>query len=128
MCCSNLAQDLWERNEVRTWYSAADGKTERPIDYQPNPRGASVLGSWGNTTRGAVRNKERWKMCHTPTQDPSTNLRSQSSPIDYQPNPRGTSVLGSWGNTTRGAVRNKEWWKGAVRLPKILVLACERVR
>jgi len=36
--------DLWERNEVRTWYSAADGKTERPIDYQPNPRGRACQG------------------------------------------------------------------------------------
>ena len=32
------------------------------------------------------------------------------------------SVLGSWVKTMRDAVRNKERWKGAVRLPKILVL------
>ena len=35
-----------------------------------------VLGSWGNTTRGAVRNKERWKARRTPIQDPSTDLAS----------------------------------------------------
>ena len=33
-----------------------------------------------------------------------------------------TSVLGSWGNAMRDAVRNKEVYKGAVRLPKVLVL------
>ena len=38
---------------------------------------ASVRGSWGNTMRGAVRNKERWKWRRTPTQDPSTgNFRA----------------------------------------------------
>ena len=31
-------------------------------------------------------------------------------------------VLGSWGNAMRDAVRNKGRWKGAVRIPKILVL------
>ena len=36
---------------------------------------------------------------------------------------RRESVIGSWGKAMRGAVRNKErWGKGAVRLPKILVL------
>ena len=35
------------------------------------------------------------------------------------------SVLGSWVTPMRDAVRNKErWGKGAVRLPKILVLTC----
>ena len=34
----------------------------------------SVLGSWGNTMRDAVRNEERWKRRRTPTQDPSTDL------------------------------------------------------
>ena len=38
----------------------------------------SVLGSWGNTTRGAVSNKERWGRRRTPTQDPSTYLAAQS--------------------------------------------------
>ena len=33
-----------------------------------------------------------------------------------------SSVLGSWGNAMRDAVRNRERGKGAVRLPKILVL------
>ena len=42
------------------------------------PRPPSVLGSWGNTMRDAVRNKERWKRCRTPTQDPSTNFRGAS--------------------------------------------------
>ena len=36
------------------------------------------------------------------------------------------SVLGSWVKTMRDAVRNKERWKGAVRLPKILVLTVVR--
>ena len=34
-----------------------------------------------------------------------------------------SSTLGSWGKTMRDAVRNKERGKGAVRLPKILVLS-----
>ena len=44
--------------------------------------GALVLGSWGNTMRGAVRNKERWKARPAPTQDPSTNntAREQGDP------------------------------------------------
>ena len=34
-----------------------------------------------------------------------------------------SSVLGSWGEAMRGAVGNKERWeRGAVRVPKILVL------
>ena len=42
---------------------------------------ARVLGSWGNTTRGAVSNKERWKGRRTPTQDPSThNTRGRARP------------------------------------------------
>ena len=36
--------------------------------------GDHVLGSWGNTMRDAVRNKERWRRRRTPTQDPSTSL------------------------------------------------------
>ena len=40
---------------------------------EQNPRPALVLGYWGDTMRGAVRNKERWKGRRTPTQDPSTN-------------------------------------------------------
>ena len=40
---------------------------------------------------------------------------------------RPRSVLGSWGKAMRDAVRNKERWeKGAVRLPKILALTCQR--
>ena len=44
-----------------------------------SPNTASVLGSWGNTMRDAVRNKEWCKRsvlgsC-TPTQDPSTDLQ-----------------------------------------------------
>ena len=31
-----------------------------------------LLGSWGKSTRDAVRNKERWKRRRSPTQDPST--------------------------------------------------------
>ena len=38
-------------------------------------RSQSVPGSWGETIRYAVRNKERWKRSRTPTQDPSTDLR-----------------------------------------------------
>ena len=34
-------------------------------------------------------------------------------------NTASTRILG---RTMRDAARNKEWWKGAVRLPKILVL------
>ena len=44
---------------------------------QPARRGRRkarlVLGSWGNTMRNAVRNKERCNGRRTPTQDPSTN-------------------------------------------------------
>ena len=34
----------------------------------------SVLGSWGETMRDAVRNTESWKGRRTPTQDPSTDV------------------------------------------------------
>ena len=37
------------------------------------PLAPFVPGSWGNTMRDAVRNKERWKGRRAPTQDPSTD-------------------------------------------------------
>ena len=47
--------------------------------HPPHPPASSaraleraVLGSWGQTTRGAGRNKERWKGRRAPAQDPST--------------------------------------------------------
>ena len=36
--------------------------------------GASVLGYWVKPCGTRVGNKERWKVCRTPTQDPSTDL------------------------------------------------------
>ena len=43
----------------------------------------SVLGYWGNTIWGAVRNKERWKGHRTPTQEPSTN--DMRDPVQSRP-------------------------------------------
>ena len=49
--------------------------------------------------------------------------RLKSAPKRFStPSARIESVLGSWGKAIRDAVRNTERWKGAVRLPKILVL------
>ena len=39
-----------------------------------------VLGSWGKTTRDAVRNEEWWERRHAPTQDPSTNTAKYPLP------------------------------------------------
>ena len=72
-----------------------------------------VLGSWGNTMLGAVRNKEICKRSRTPTQDPST-MKSEWSPFVNNcvgvSHPLSTRILGE---TTRDAVRNKERWERA---------------
>ena len=39
-----------------------------------------VLGSWGNTMRGAGTNKERWKGRRAPTQYPSTGVNLPRAP------------------------------------------------
>ena len=46
-----------------------ESPTKHSLRHRPR---TLVLGSWGNTMRGAVRNKGRWKRRRRPTQYPST--------------------------------------------------------
>ena len=50
------------------------GCAPSPLPAHHTPTRDLVLGSWVNTMRDAVMNKERWKRRRTPTQDPSTDL------------------------------------------------------
>ena len=51
-------------------------RTPRPASAVASP--GPVPGSWGKTTRDAVRNKERWKRSRAPSQYASTNADGQT--------------------------------------------------
>ena len=79
LCLPSCAQTVFYMNSVLDWYFY-----RMHYEFLLHPEWcAQVLGSWGNTTRDAVRDKERRKGRRTPTQDPSTHT---------QPKPASCSV------------------------------------
>ena len=71
----------------------------------------SVLGSWGKTTRGAVRNKQSLKRRRTPTQDPSTYHSSSSNPSAFSTSTALATVpMCAWHTAASG--RKGGRWRG----------------
>ena len=83
--------------------------------------------------RGAVRNKERWKGCRAPTQDPSTNAHLRVERDTWQQRAHVASGASSQPDSNNTQTKNhvgRGWGyfngaMGAVRLPKILVLTID---